>query len=190
MALSRLHARVRRFRHGFIHQFTSWLTAKANVICVEDLAIKALMRTRMAKSIGDAAWGEIVRQLTYKAGWKGKWVAEIDRWLPSSRVCSGCGQVHPEMKDLKVRRMVCECGVELDRDHNAALNILCWGLEVWREKGGQGMAEPTPLRVYACGESSAGAGVVVPFATATAKHASPKQESKEICATQHLVDAA
>jgi putative transposase len=173
------------------YRFKAMLEAtEADVICVEDLAVKALMRTRMAKSIGDAAWGEIVRQLTYKAEWKGKSVVKIDRWLPSSQVCSGCGQVHSEMKDLKVRRMVCECGVDLDRDHNAALNILRWGLEVWRNQVGQGMAEPTPLRFNACGEPSAGAGTVVPFATGSARHGSPKQELTGICTAQHLVAAA
>ena len=90
---------------------------------------------------------------------------------PAGPVCTACGCV--------------------DNAHRVRTRTgLRRGLEVWREKGGQGMAEPTPLRVYACGESSAGAGTVVPFATGTAKHASPKQELKEICATQDCVDAA
>lgn len=81
----------------------------------------------VAKSINDANWGELVRQLEYKAGWHGRTVVAIDRWYPSSKRCSACGHTLNKL-DLATRRWTCpECQTTHDRDVNAALNILRLG---------------------------------------------------------------
>jgi putative transposase len=94
------------------------------------LNIKGLVRTRLAKSISDASWGEIIRQLTYKAAWYGRELVKIDRYFPSTKACSACGVVHGS-KPLSVRQWTCDdCGAEHDRDVNAAMNILAAGTAV------------------------------------------------------------
>jgi putative transposase len=81
----------------------------------------------LAKAISDASWGELVRQLEYKAAWYGRRLVKIDRWYPSSKRCSGCGQIVDSLP-LDVRRWTCPaCGVMHERDVNAAKNILAVG---------------------------------------------------------------
>ncbi|HYA98590.1 MAG TPA: transposase [Ktedonobacteraceae bacterium] len=80
--------------------------------------------------MSDVCWGEFVRQLGYKAGWYGRTLVKIDRWYPSSKTCSVCKHVLPDL-DLAVREWVCpQCGTTHQRDHNAAKNVLAEGLSV------------------------------------------------------------
>ncbi len=101
------------------------------VVCVESLAVKNLVRNRrLSKSIADAGWGELVRQLEYKAAWAGRQLVKLDRWFPSSKRCSCCGHTLASLP-LKVRDWTCPaCGSEHDRDLNAAINIKAAGLAV------------------------------------------------------------
>ena len=101
------------------------------VIAVEDLAVKNMVQNRkLAQSISDAGWGELVRQLIYKSEWYGRELVKIDRWFPSSKRCSCCGHIVEKMP-LNVRDWVCpQCGTKHERDVNAANNILAAGLAV------------------------------------------------------------
>jgi putative transposase len=120
------HFRVASLRREFIHQLTSWLvkTKPALVYVVEDLNIKGMMKNHcLAHSIADVGWGEFLRQLAYKSSWNGYRVVKADRWFPSSKMCSGCHQIHHALK-LSDRVFICpHCGLVIDRDVNAAINL-------------------------------------------------------------------
>ncbi len=127
--VARIHAKIADTRRDFTHKLTTALIHENQVICVENLAVKNMVKNpKLAKSISDANWGELVRQLQYKAEWHGRTVVAIDRWFPSSKRCSSCGYTLPKL-DLSRRHWTCpECKTELDRDVNAALNIKAAGL--------------------------------------------------------------
>jgi putative transposase len=153
LRLYRQHRRVRNQRADLIHKFTSSITKNYSVICAENLNIKGLIRNhKLAKAIADASWGEILRQLSYKAIWQGKHFVQIDRFDPSSQVCSCCG--HRQKMPLNQRTYHCpNCGLVINRDANASLNIRNWG---FTNLVGQGMPEPTAHAVNACGDTSVG----------------------------------
>jgi len=129
--VARLHAKISDCRMDRLHKLSRQIVNENQVICVESLKVKNMLRNRsLAKSISDAGWGEFVRQLAYKADWAGRQLSAIDQWYPSSKRCSGCGHVMPEMP-LQVRTWTCpECAAEHDRDINAAINIKAAGLAV------------------------------------------------------------
>jgi putative transposase len=135
--VARIHAHVRRARLDFLHKLSTQLIAENQVICIETLRVAGMMRNRrLARSISDAAWGEFVRQLEYKAEWYGRTVVRISPWEPSSKRCSapGCGHVLKDL-DLKVRAWTCpSCGMAHDRDVNAAINIRVAGLAILAER--------------------------------------------------------
>ena len=131
LKLTRLHARVADRRRDHLHKLSTRLVRENQAIVVEDLNVRGMVRNRsLARSISDAGWSELTRQLEYKCGWYGREFVKVDRWYPSSKTCSGCGLVRDRL-DLSTRRWRCEgCGTEHDRDHNAAKNILAAGLAV------------------------------------------------------------
>lgn len=133
--VARLHAKVRRIRLDFLHKLSSKLIAENQVICVETLKTAGMMKNRrLARSIADAAWSEFVRQLEYKAAWRGRTVVRISQWEPSSKMCSCCGHRLKEL-DLKVRVWTCPaCSAVHDRDINAAINIRVAGLAILAER--------------------------------------------------------
>ena len=128
---ARIHARIADRRNDFTHKLTTRLVHDNQVIAVESLQVKNMMQNRhLSKSIADVNWGEMVRQLEYKAAWYGRTVVKIDKWYPSSKLCSDCGHIMQKMP-LQVRSWTCpECGKTHDRDINAAQNILAAGLAV------------------------------------------------------------
>ena len=85
-----MHARARQARQSALHEFTTGLVRKFDLICIEDLSVKGLARGRQARAIQDVALGELRRQLNYKADWYGRVLVKVDRWYPSSKRCSGC----------------------------------------------------------------------------------------------------
>ncbi|NVK77061.1 RNA-guided endonuclease InsQ/TnpB family protein [Streptomyces morookaense] len=117
------HARVTDARRDFHHQLSTQLIRESQAIAVEDLAVKGLARTRLAKSVHDAGWSAFVAMLEYKAARHGRTFTRIDRFEPTSQVCSVCG-VKDGPKPLHVRTWTCKaCGAVLDRDANAAVNV-------------------------------------------------------------------
>ncbi|MGW5632331.1 RNA-guided endonuclease InsQ/TnpB family protein, partial [Streptosporangium sandarakinum] len=124
--VSRAHARVADARRDFAHKLSTALIRDNQAIYVENLSVRGLARTRLARSVHDAGWSQFVAMLEYKAARYGRTFAKIDRWFPSSKLCSACGTVQDEMP-LNVRSWTCACGVAHDRDVNAAINILAAG---------------------------------------------------------------
>jgi IS605 OrfB family transposase len=128
--VARLHARVADARRDFHHQLSTRLVREHQTVCVETLNVMALGRSKLAKSIHDAGWGQFMAMLAYKAGLYGRTLIKVDPWYPSSQVCSGCGR-RDGPKPLTVRSWTCpNCGVVHDRDLNAAHNIMAAGLAV------------------------------------------------------------
>jgi len=131
LALARLHKKVESKRTNHLHHVSKAIVGKNQAtIVVEDLAIQNMMKNRrLARTIGDAGWGDLLRMVTYKQEWAGGKVIKINRFFPSSKTCSECNFVRKDMS-LSVRNWLCpSCGIEHDRDINAALNILKQGVE-------------------------------------------------------------
>ena len=126
--VARLHARVANRRSDALHKLTTRLAREYSDISIEDLNVSGMVKNRhLAKSISDAAFGEFRRQLKYKTARSGARLHVVDRWFASSKTCSGCGGVKAKLS-LAERTYRCDsCGLTMDRDLNAAINILIAG---------------------------------------------------------------
>jgi putative transposase len=131
--LARQHTKVADARRDFHHQLSTRLVRENQAVYVETLNLAALGRSTLAKSLADAGWGQFIRMLEYKASMAGRMLVKVDRWHPSSQLCSSCGaRTGPQgLSGLRVRTWTCEeCGIAQDRDVNAAKNILAAGQAV------------------------------------------------------------
>ena len=132
LRLAREHEKVSDIRNDIQHKITHKLASENQVVCVEDLDVKGMMKDhRLAKHISDASWSELCRKLGYKMEDRGGILIKVPKIYASSQICSCCGRKEPKVKDLSIRRWKCpSCGTEHDRDVNAANNILKKGLEM------------------------------------------------------------
>lgn len=138
--LAKLHKRMADIRGDATHKLSHELATEFNVIGLEDLNVSGMTQNhRLARSVADQAFRQLRAQVEYKAAMTGAEVVIVDRWFPSSRMCSNCGQLHD--MPLSVRTLQCDCGVTIDRDLNAAINIAKYAAS---------------SAVSACGEESAG----------------------------------
>jgi putative transposase len=165
--LARLHARIGNIRQDALHKLTTDLTRRFNVIGIEDLNVKGMMRNhRLSRSIADMSFSEFRRQLEYKADMHGGQIVVADRFFPSSKICSCCGQKLKELP-LSVRDWTCpQCGACHDRDVNAAINLRNYAVS---------------STVSACGEESSGCRCEM-----MVKLASVKQEANSKLALDHI----
>ena len=128
--VARVHARITDRRKDFLHKLTTRLVRENQVVVIEDLAVRNMVKNRkLARAISDAAWGELRTMLEYKCAWYGRELVVVDRFFPSSRLCSECKVVHKKLP-LDVREWTCACGVTHDRDVNSAVNLEAAGLAV------------------------------------------------------------
>jgi putative transposase len=136
-------ARVRNRRHDWLHKLSTRIIRDHDAVCIEDLNLMGLARTKLARSFSDAAHGTFVRMLEYKGGWYGCQVVKVDRFFASTKTCSLCG--HRQPLSLSERRWSCDrCGTEHDRDINAARNL--------RAEGTKALAAGHAESLNACGE--------------------------------------
>lgn len=133
--LAKQHFRIACLRKDFLQKLSTELTRTKSIICVEDLNVQGMMKNHcLAQSVGDVNWSEFVRQLDYKCIWYGSKLIKIDRFFPSSKKCSSCGNVN---QDLQLSGRTCHCNIcnlIIDRDLNAAKNILVEGLRIYSEQ--------------------------------------------------------
>ncbi len=124
------HERITNKRHDFLHKITHAITKQYDTIVVEDLNVAGMVRNhKLAQAINDVSWSTFETFLKYKSDWLGKNVVQIDRWYASSKTCSCCGHKKEEML-LSERIFHCtECGLIIDRDLNASINIRNSGVE-------------------------------------------------------------
>ncbi|GAX57650.1 transposase [Streptomyces olivochromogenes] len=130
LKVAKIHARIADRRRDSLHKLTTRLVRENQTIVIEDLTVRNMVKNhRLARAISDAAWSEFRSMLEYKAQWYGREVIAVDRWFPSSRLCSACNTLRDTMP-LNVRTWTCGCGATHDRDVNAAHNLLAAGLAV------------------------------------------------------------
>lgn len=130
LKVARIHARIADRRRDHLHKLSTRLVRENQVIAIEDLSVRNMVRNRsLARAISDASWSEFRSMLEYKADWYGRTVVAVDRFYPSSKTCSTCGRIADKLP-LMIREWECLCGAVHDRDVNAARNVRAAGLAV------------------------------------------------------------
>ena len=135
--VARLHKHIQNRRNDYLHKLSKSIVDENQVICIEDLKVIDMeQNSKLARNIVDVSWSRLVSMLTYKAYWYGRTVVKVPSDYPSSQLCSSCGYKNSITKDLSIRKWTCpKCGVNHDRDINAAKNILSKGIEMLTKDG-------------------------------------------------------
>lgn len=130
--VNRIHRHISNQRKDFLHKESTKIANSVDIVCVEDLNMKAMSNKGFGngKATLDNGYGMFLNMLEYKLADRGKRLVKVDKWFASSQICSCCGTIHPEMKNLTARTMICSCGAVLNRDYNAAINIKKEGLRL------------------------------------------------------------
>ena len=130
--VNRIHSHIANQRKDNLHKLSTEIANQYDVVCVESLNMRSMSNKGFGngKATLDNGYGMFLNMLKYKLAERNKYFVKVDKWFPSSQVCHNCGTLHPEMKDLGLRMMKCDCGVEMSRDHNAAINIKKEGLRI------------------------------------------------------------
>ena len=133
--VNKIHRLIANQRLDNLHKISTEIANQYDVVCVESLNMRSMSNKGFGngKATMDNGYGMFLSMLEYKLSDKNKYLVKVDKWFPSSQICHCCGTLHPEMKDLSIRVMDCDCGYHIDRDQNAALNILTEGLRLLSE---------------------------------------------------------
>jgi putative transposase len=147
--VARMYERIANRRSNYLHKFSHAVASTFALICIEDLALNGLCRTRLAKSLADVAIGEAVRQLEYKAAWNGGLIQKVDRFFPSTKRCRFCGYINDALT-LADREWTCPpCGTKHDRDFNSSVNIEMEGIRLLVHGGGSVGTVNAPVELLA-----------------------------------------
>jgi putative transposase len=129
--LAVIHEKITNVRKDYLHKVSTQIIKNQDVICIEDLAVKNIMKNhKLAQAMSDVSLGSFYGMLEYKANWNDKTIVKIDRFFPSSKMCSNCGWINQDLT-LNIREWTCpSCGEKHHRDFNASKNILKQGLKI------------------------------------------------------------
>ena len=133
--VNKIHRHIANQRLDNLHKISTEIANQYDVVCVESLNMKSMSNKGFGngKATLDNGYGMFLSMLEYKLSDRNKYLVKVDKWFPSSQICHCCGILHPEMKDLVIRKMICDCGLTISRDQNAAINILNEGLRLLTE---------------------------------------------------------
>lgn len=133
--VNKIHRHIANQRLDNLHKISTEIANQYDVVCVETLNMKSMSNKCFGngKATLDNGYGKFLSMLEYKLSEKNKYLVKVDKWFASSQICHCCGSVHPEMKNLAIRTMKCDCGLTISRDQNAAINILHEGLRILNE---------------------------------------------------------
>lgn len=133
--VNKIHKYIANQRLDHLHKISTEIANQYDVVCVESLNMQAMSNKGFGngKATMDNGYGMFLNMLEYKLADRGKYFVKVEKWFPSSQICSKCGSIHKEMKDLSIRVMQCDCGLTLNRDENAAINIKKEGLRMLKE---------------------------------------------------------
>ena len=133
--VNKIHRHIANQRLDNLHKISTKIANSHDVVCVESLNMRSMSNKGFGngKATLDNGYGMFLSMLKYKLSDRNKYLIKTDKWFPSSQICHCCGKIHPEMKDLAIRKMTCDCGLTMSRDQNAAINILNEGLRLLTE---------------------------------------------------------
>ena len=133
--VNKIHRHIANQRLDNLHKISTKIANSYDVVCVESLNMRSMANHGFGngKATLDNGYGMFLSMLEYKLSDRNKYLIKVDKWFPSSQICHCCGMLHPEMKNLAIRKMTCDCGLTISRDQNAAINILKEGLRLLAE---------------------------------------------------------